>query len=139
MSGIEIGGVILGVFPLLITAMEKVIANEHSFRVWDAETCLQELKAIHFEIQVQESIFQNSYMQLLLSIMERGALAKIMADPDGIRNNSIKISQELRKALGDQWVVYEGITKRLESTMIVLKVSVEKVMLFAHIVWCHKT
>lgn len=127
MSGLEIGGIVLAIFPLIITAVEKILAHEHSFRLWDERACRIELEAIHLEIQIQEALFQNSYLKLCLSFMGQEELVKITADPNGIRENSAEISSKMKSRLGDQWNLYQAVMRRLENTMLALKASIELV------------
>lgn len=130
MSGFEVGGLVLAVFLLVIEAIKGVLANESSLRLWEAQACRIELEAIQFEIQVQEALFQNSYLKLLSAFLDRCQTIKLLADPDGLRNNNAEITKKLKSHLGDQWTVYQGLMRRLENTLRTFKASVDKVCNF---------
>ena len=127
MSGFEVGGIVLAVFPLVVGAVEKFLANESSFRLWEAQACRIELEAIQLEIQVQEALFQNSYLKLLLSFLDRRQIVRLLADPDSLRKNNVEITNNLKIHLGEQWTVYQGVMRRLENTLQAFKASVDKV------------
>lgn len=127
MSGFEVGGIVLAVFPLVIGVIERLLAEESSFRLWEAQACRIELEAIQLEIQVQEALFQNSYLKLLLSFLNRRQIVKLLADPDSLRKNHVEITNNLKIHLGEQWTVYQGVMRRLENTLQAFKASVDKV------------
>ena len=126
------GGLVLAVFPLVIGAIEKFLANESSFRLWEAQACRVELEAIQLEVQVQQTLFQNSYLKLLSSFLDRRQTIKILADPDGLHKNNVEISKKMKNHLGEQWTVYQGMIRRLENTLQAFKASVDMVCRFRH-------
>jgi hypothetical protein len=128
MSGFEIGGVVLAVFPLVIAGLEQYQKSLETLRLWDARNYQAELHSVRLEIKVQETLFRNSYLKLLLSFLDQSALVKILADPEGLRKESGTITHHLKSHLGAQWEVYDGLTRRLENTMVAFKLSVEKVI-----------
>ena len=131
MSGFEVGGIVLAVFPLVIGAIERIFANESSFRLWQAQACRVELEAIQLEIQVQQTLFENSYLKLLSSFLDRRQTIKILADPDGLHKNKVEISKKMKSHLGEQWTVYQGVMQRLENTLQAFKASVDMVCRFS--------
>ena len=132
MSGFEVGGIVLAVFPLVVGAIERVLANESSLRLWEAQACRIELEAVQLEVQVQEALFQNSYLKLLLSFLDRRQTIKLLADPDSFRKNNVEITKNLKSHLGEQWIVYQGVMRRLESTLRTFKASVDMVCRFIY-------
>ncbi|CAF9914030.1 MAG: hypothetical protein ALECFALPRED_009212 [Alectoria fallacina] len=128
MSGFEVGGIVVAVFPLVVGAIERVLANESSLRLWEAQACRIELEAVQLEVQVQEVLFQNSYLKLLLSFLDRRQTIKLLADPDSFRKNNVEITKNLKSHLGEQWIVYQGVMTRLESTLRTFKASVDMAM-----------
>lgn len=128
MSGFEVGGIVLAVFPLVVGAIEKILANESSFRLWEAQACRIELESVQLEIQVQEALFQNSYMKLLFSFLDQRQTVKLLADPDSLRKNNLEITKKLKSHLGEQWIVYQGVMRRLENALQAFKTSVDMAM-----------
>ncbi|KAK2762148.1 hypothetical protein FQN54_001155 [Arachnomyces sp. PD_36] len=126
MSGLEIGGVVLGAFPLVIAAIERYEQGLEILRLWDARKYQSELRAIRLEMKVQEVLFRNSYTKLLLSFLDQSALIRVLADPNGLRKESAAITALLKGRLGDHWEAYDGLVKRLENTLVALRLSVER-------------
>lgn len=69
MSGFEIGGVVLAVFPLVIAGLEQYQKSLETLRLWDARNYQAELHTVRLEIKVQETLFRNSYLKVALVIL----------------------------------------------------------------------
>ncbi|KAF7592325.1 hypothetical protein BBP40_000381 [Aspergillus hancockii] len=126
MSGLEIGGLILGIFPLVISAIEGCQKGLVVMKLWDARNYRAEIEAIRLEIEVQATIFRNSYMSLLGAFFDQRSLARILADPEGFQNHSAVIVSHFKIHLGPQWQMYSKVMGKLHNTLTTFKFQIEK-------------
>ncbi|RAH61706.1 hypothetical protein BO85DRAFT_483731 [Aspergillus piperis CBS 112811] len=70
MSGLEIGGPVLEAFPLVITAIDECKKDLELLRLWETKNYRMELAAIQLEIEVQGTIFRNTYLSLMRTFLD---------------------------------------------------------------------
>ncbi|KAL2864306.1 uncharacterized protein BJX67DRAFT_225694 [Aspergillus lucknowensis] len=112
-SGIEIGGLVLGAFPVLIHALEGYQKSLEVLRLLDTKHYQNEIHAILLEIEVQATIFRNTYLSLLHLFLDQSSIVKLLMDPGGLEQHSSTITSALRKHLGRQWETYSMLMERL--------------------------
>lgn len=84
MSGIEIAGLLLGVFPLLISALEHYRESAEVLDDW--WQIKKESKKCKNEIKVQELAFENNLERFLLPlVVDDNDIAALIAEPGGIK------------------------------------------------------
>lgn len=126
MSGLEVGGLVLAVFPLVISAIEGYRKGLEVLRLWDAQNYKAEIEAIGLEIEIQATIFRNSYLALLQVFMDQRSLVRLLADPQAMQQNSAAITSNLKSYLGVQWEMYAKVMGRLHNTLTALRFNIEK-------------
>jgi hypothetical protein len=128
MSGFEIGGIVLGAFPLALIALEKYQTMLETVTLWKTENYRLALEALTLEIRVQETLFRNSYQTLLLSFLDRATVITMLSDPYELdKELQSLIADRLKRQLGEQWSLYDAVMKRLQKELTRLLEEVEKV------------
>ncbi|KAL3472529.1 hypothetical protein BJX99DRAFT_262208 [Aspergillus californicus] len=126
MSGIEIGGLVLAVFPAVILALESYQEGRQVLRRLDTKIYQSEIDGVLLELEVQSTIFRNTYLNLLRLVLTQQSVIKILMDPDGLEEHSSFITDRLKKQLGSQWNIYTALMKRLHTLLETLRLHIEK-------------
>lgn len=101
MSGFEIAGIILGVLPLVITAVDDYKTGKGLYAIWKFEGLLDDLK---HRLSIQKTSFYLDILQLLreAKVSASGILDDV--DPSEVRCISVlrdaKTDDELKAYLG---------------------------------------
>lgn len=126
MSGLEIGGIVLGAFPLALIAMERYQATLDKISSWKVENHRIMLETLSMDIRVQEALFRNSYQTLLLSFLDRASVILILSNPDEPNQKQQEaITDRLRYQLGDKWPLYDAMMKKLQNALRLLSEELE--------------
>lgn len=107
MSGIEIAGLILGAFPLLISGIEhwRDVAKVGGF-FWRIRK--EYTKCLH-DIQFHEIINMNNLRELLLPLLQDAEeVAKLIADPGGKRWSDVVLQKQLERRLNESYQAYKN-------------------------------
>ena len=99
MSGFEVVGVVLGVLPLIITAIEdyeKIIGPIVTFRQYS-----KALKTFTTELNVQRDIFQNECIWILSRFVDGHQLEDMLKDSSHDLRNEIKGDNRLDRAVSN--------------------------------------
>ena len=84
MSGVEVAGLLLGAFPLIISAMEHYRKSAEVYHNW-WEFKREYRKSIN-DIKFQEMAFKSNVESLLLPLMvDEDEATALVADPGGIK------------------------------------------------------
>ena len=120
MSGIEIAGLLLGAFPLLISALEHYRKSAKVLEDWwqikrEYKKCINELK-------VQEMAFQNNLEKFLLPlIVDDDEIATLMNDPGGIRWKEQELEKKLENRLPKSYNLFVDTIEEIRTVMDFLK------------------
>lgn len=120
MSGLEIAGVVLGAFPLIVFGVEqyrKLAANYAFFLAIqeEYEACLGDMEYYHLMYQ------QNLRILLMPVTADASELSSLMRDPLGPRWKEHSFQQRLESRLGKSFKAYIGTLKDMRDTMEKLK------------------
>ncbi|KAF1925144.1 uncharacterized protein M421DRAFT_44651, partial [Didymella exigua CBS 183.55] len=114
MSGLEVAGVILGAFPLLISSIEhwRGVAKVGGF-YWRIR---KEYTKCQRDIQFHEILYKNNLKELLLPLIpDANEVAKLIADPSGQRWGDVALQKRLESRLHESYQSYQDtITKMNE-------------------------
>ena len=119
MSGIEIAGLILGAFPLLLSALEKNQEACQVFGDWwkirkPYESCLKWVQAEH-------DLFELNLRNLLDPMLaDTAMLDELLADPYGKQWRSESLADELRNFLPTNFSNCISMMERFHEHMIAL-------------------
>jgi hypothetical protein len=116
MSGFEIAGVVLGAFPIAITALEKYreVAKLWGFW-WEIRYEYQKCSS---EVKFHRLGFTRNLKQLLLPMVSNQAqILRLLADPGGKEWKEQSIAQQLEDRLQDSYELYFEIIQQLQRTM----------------------
>ncbi|GKZ84148.1 hypothetical protein AnigIFM56816_009467 [Aspergillus niger] len=126
MSGLEIGGLVLGAFPLVVTAIEQYKKGLEIIRLWETKNYEKELAAIQLEIEVQGTIFRNTYLILLRSLVDQQSIVKLLMEPNGFEEYGVLIGPPLKAHLGPQWEMYSKLMEQLQNLLNTLRLHIDK-------------
>ena len=119
MSGIEVAGLILGAFPLLISALEKNEEAKQAFRDWwkirkPYESCLG-------FVQTEHDIFRMNIRKLLEPLLpDTARLDELFADPYGKEWSSESLAEKFQNLLPTTFSVFIFVMREFHETMIAL-------------------
>ena len=127
MSGLEIGGLVLAVFPIVINAIRGYQESIEVLRLWETSGYQDEIQAIQLEMEVQETIFRNTYVGILRAFMNQQTLIIMLMNPDGLQRNQAAITNQLKVYLGSKWLMYSKLMERLHNSLNALQLHLKKV------------
>lgn len=116
MSGFDVAGIILGVFPLAITALEKY--REVAVRLGLFNKIKLEYRKCSNELELQQLIFTRHLKQLLLPLVaDNGKVQELINNPAGEAWKDASIVELLRTRLKDSYELYIEYMKGMEHVM----------------------
>ncbi|CAN9281410.1 unnamed protein product [Alternaria alternata] len=107
MSGLEVAGIVLGAFPLLVSGIEhwRDVAKVGGF-YWRIR---KEYTKCQRDIQFHEIIYKNNLRELLLPLIQDAKeVAKLIADPCGKRWGDAALQQRLESRLNESYQSYQN-------------------------------
>ncbi|KAK4033528.1 hypothetical protein C8A01DRAFT_49909 [Parachaetomium inaequale] len=120
MSGFEIAGVILGAFPILISALEGY--REVAKRVGLWYSIRREHQKCKNEVNAQPVAFIGNLRRLLLTLaVDDARISRLLADPGGDEWKDAELARRLQDRLQDSHDVLLGTIEDMRTTMGELK------------------
>lgn len=105
MSGIEVAGIALAVFPVLVNGITGYAAGARTFKYW--RRCRAQLEDYAYNIKVQKIYYLDTLEGLLIDIVEsEDDLESLMSDPGGAAWQRAEYDQLLRRRLDRSYDVY---------------------------------
>lgn len=116
MSGIEVAGIVLGAFPLLISALEHYRETAEVLDDW--WQIKKEYKKCKNEIKVQELGFESNLERFLLPlIVDDHDIAALMADPGGEKWKDPDLEVKLKGRLPKSYELFLDTISDINATM----------------------
>lgn len=120
MSGVEVAGLLLGAFPLLISALEHYRQGAEVLEDW--WHIRKEYKKCKNEIKVQELAFEDNLERLLLPlIVDDDEIAALIAKPGDMKWKDTKLEDKLKRRLPKSYDLFLDTIYDIKSTMDDLK------------------
>ncbi|CAG8980080.1 hypothetical protein HYALB_00013482 [Hymenoscyphus albidus] len=120
MSGIEIAGLALGAFPLLISAAEHYREGFEPLRRW--KRFRSEFLMFINAVDIEKNIFDATLEEFLISAdVPHEELQLFMTDPNYVGWHSEDLVEVLRSRLGPSYLVFMSTIKTLNETMVDLQ------------------
>ena len=120
MSGIEIAGIILGAFPLLISALEHYRETAEVLEDW--WQIKKEYKKCKNEIKIKELGFENNLERFLLPlIVDDHDIAALITDPGGEKWKDPDLELKLKSRLPKSYDLFLDTISEINATMDGLK------------------
>jgi hypothetical protein len=114
MSGLEVAGVVLGAFPLLLSGIEhwRDVAKLGGF-FWQIR---KEYIKCQRDVQFHEIMYKRNLRELLLPLIpDADEVAKLIADPGGQRWGDMALQGRLEGRLDESYQLYQNtITEMIE-------------------------
>ncbi|KAI0553066.1 hypothetical protein F4679DRAFT_591275 [Xylaria curta] len=116
MSGLEIVGVVLGAFPLLIEAFEKYEEVSRRYGFW--RRIRPEYRKCTHDLKYHSDVFRMNLRQLLLpQLVDDDIIEKMISDPGGLEWKVPEMADMLRARLQKSHSMYLEIMNRFQETM----------------------
>ncbi|KAL8788383.1 MAG: hypothetical protein Q9195_007341 [Heterodermia aff. obscurata] len=120
MSGIELAGIVLAAFPLLISALEHYRETTEVLEDW--WQIKKEYKKCKNEIKVQELAFENNLERFLLPlVVDDHHIAALIADPGGEKWKDAELEVNLKSRLPKSYELFLDTIFDINATMDALK------------------
>jgi len=120
MSGFEIAGVILGAFPILISALKGY--GELARKVGHWSSIRQEYQKCKNEINAQHVEFIGNLRRLLLTLgVDDARISRLLAGPGGEEWKDADLAYQLQDHLRDSYDVFLGTIQDMNKAMEDLK------------------
>ena len=133
MSGVEVVGLILGAFPLIIAGIEKYRKGLNPIRTFVRNR--RELIALHALIVSEYSKFQNSLDLLLQPLIPPSELHRLITKPEKINWEAPYLKASLRRRLGPSEEAFYGALHVVERSVNELEVALESRVGRPCVVW----
>lgn len=124
MSGLEVGGLVVGILPLLIEAVKSYSTISRGFRTFRHYS--KEIKTFSVQLKVQNGIFLNEIRLLLRLIEEEDAVEEMLKSEDDHRWYSKRLNEKLRDRLQHGLELCQTIIKDTADIIKELKIEVRK-------------
>lgn len=120
MSGIEIAGLLLGVFPLLISALEHYRRSTEVLDDW--WQIKQEYTKCKNEIKLQELAFEGSLERFLLPlVVDDNQIAALIAEPGGTKWKDPALEDKVKSRLPKSYDLFIDTIYDIKTTVDDLK------------------
>jgi hypothetical protein len=116
MSGFEVAGVVLGAFPIAISALEKYreVANRAGL-FWKIRV---EHKKCSDELKFHQLRLKTNLKSLLLPLgVDDGKLTKLLSNPGGDGWREREVAEQLEQRLQDAYELYLDYIKGMERVL----------------------
>jgi hypothetical protein len=120
MSGLEVAGVVLGAFPLLVSGIEhwRDVAKVGGF-FWQIR---KEYTRCQRNVQFHEILYKKNLRELLLPLISDGdEVAKLIANPGGQRWADKALQERLVGRLHDSYQLYQDTITEMNEIVEELK------------------
>ncbi|KAE9372484.1 hypothetical protein N431DRAFT_483268 [Stipitochalara longipes BDJ] len=119
MSGIEVVGLLLGVIPLVISAMEHY--KEGIDIITDIRNYRSTLKSLKTKLSIQEELYRGTLQRLLLSELSPLEVHALFPEP-GVKGSSASwgtkdIEDKLRRKLGVKYDIFMAVVADMNRIM----------------------
>ncbi len=116
MSGFEVAGVVLGAFPLVLSALEKYRELATRLGLWGKIHL--EYKKWRDDLDFYQILFTRQLRQLLLPLVtDDDKIRELISSPGGDSWKDQSISNLLEERLGDSYQLYLEYIKGIERVM----------------------
>jgi hypothetical protein len=111
MSGVEVAGLVLAAFPLMISALEHYRDSARILGFWrHFRHAHQKCKT---DVKYHELIYRRNLKRLLLpTVSDEAQLQALLADPSGAAWKDATLIDRLKERLGDSYDVYMDLMDR---------------------------
>jgi hypothetical protein len=116
MSGLEIAGLVIGAFPLVLKVLEKYQEVGRAFNFW--WEIRREFGKCRRDIIFHQLMFRANLKQLLLPLaIDDDTIERMLESPGGKAWSDQQILLQLKSRLSDSYELYIDIVEAMERTM----------------------
>ena len=116
MSGIEIAGLLLGAFPLLISALEHYRQSAKVLEDW--WQIKREYQKCENEIKHQKLAFEGNLESFLLPLLvDDDEIAALIAEPGGMKWKDVALEAKLKSLLPKSYELFLATIHDIKSTV----------------------
>lgn len=114
MSGLEVVGVVLAVFPLIITGLEHYQHGRDALALFRGYA--KELKMTTLKLSTEHERFQNTCEKLLVGIVPAVELEDMIKNPTGMWERKV-IASSLQRRLHRSFKTFQDTTKMMQDAI----------------------
>ena len=120
MSGIEVAGIALAVFPILVGGLSQFAEGARTIKYW--RRCRAQLEDYADDIKSQETYYLDTLDELLIGIVQsEDDLAQLTSAPTAFAEARPEYDQQLRQRLGRSYSEYVRSVTNMVKTLGVLR------------------
>ncbi|KAG7006556.1 hypothetical protein G7Y79_00014g037310 [Physcia stellaris] len=120
MSGIEIAGIALAVFPVLVSGLSRFAEGARTIKYW--RRCRARLEDYADDIKSQETYYLDTIDELFIGITtSEDDLARLMSAPKSFAKARPEYDQQLRRRLGRSYDEYVRSVTNMVKTLGLLR------------------
>lgn len=115
MSGVEVAGLVLGAFPLLLAALQF-----YSEGIDVTKRCLryrQEVNILLADLKTENALYRNNVAILLQGVVDAKDMDKFSADPGGELWKAPGFDRKLKQRLGNSYEPYLHTIGKLQAAI----------------------
>ena len=117
MSGLEIAGVVLGVIPLFVSAIEHYEDGIRPFRTLKLAIYRQELSSYRAKLSVEYGLYTNTLEELLTDIVCEDEASSMITQGYGPVWKQSGLDDKLKRRLGNAHTTYLLVMKQMQDVM----------------------
>ncbi|KAH0370307.1 hypothetical protein KCU65_g2602, partial [Aureobasidium melanogenum] len=117
MSGMEVAGLVLGIIPLFISAIEHYEDGLRTVRVLKLVVYRQELAHYRTKLMTEYGLYSNALEELLVDVVTQQELRDMIDQGYGPLWKEAALEHKLRKRLGRTYNTYFLVMKQMQEVM----------------------
>lgn len=119
MSGIEVAGIVLAVFPIVVKGLGSYVEGVQTVRTW--RQYRRELDGYKRQLETQRVWYLDTLEELLGFVQSEEDLKELISDPGGTSWHNLDYEQHLRERLDHSYAPYLRTIRELLSTLQVMQ------------------
>lgn len=117
MSGLEIAGVVLGVIPLFVSAIEHYEDGIRPFKTLKLAIYRQELSTYRTKLSLEYALYTNTLEELLANIVPENEASSMITQGYGAVWKQPGLDEKLKRRLGNAHTTYFLVIKQMQDVM----------------------
>ena len=119
MSGFEIAGLILGIFPVLVKSLEAAVASVR--QIQELQEWRVRLEGLRRDLSTQKTMYVNTLVLLLQEVIDPNDLSELLESGDPFLWQRPEYERRLRDTLGRSYETFLHLTEALQERLRALE------------------
>lgn len=117
MSGLEIAGVVLGVIPLFVSAIEHYEDGIRPFKTLKLAVYRQELSNYRTKLSLEYGLYTNTLEELLANIVPEDEASSMITQGYSPVWKQLDLEHKLKRRLGNAHTTYLMVMRQMQDVM----------------------